>query len=459
MGRSPSRRASSTRERTPSFPYARERCPSTVRAERKSAAATSLLERPSATSATTRCSTGRQPAGTRCPPTDACELGLRPLAPETGADCLERRTGALERLPGGTALLCSPSGRAEREQRARFLEWPRATPVQVQRLLQRGNCPRQVAGPGREEAAAAACHRLGGQAVQPVRVPLVPVEECTGLVGAIEPDQRFDRVADAPRRARLAHALPAHEPYERLQHLGRRERVAARELELAERRGREEPCRHTTRTFGEREGLRRRGASASLVAGVGPRPGSDAEKVRNQGLLPRLARVLELAFGQLDRLVEPSANTLDLTEHHPEVGNPALVADHESSLGQGVEAGCRTVEIVVPELDHGHREARLAHDPLLLVLTLQCERLRGVRARRRPPENRLADCPRGERRAEQITSSDRPGEHSRLRCMLDALGELVAKPERRCGDTLVRPQSCLVARCLLDGGEMKTGQR
>ncbi len=51
-------RVSSTRERTPSFPYTRERCPSTVLVLRNRAAATSRFVRPAATSSATRRSTG-----------------------------------------------------------------------------------------------------------------------------------------------------------------------------------------------------------------------------------------------------------------------------------------------------------------------------------------------------------------------------------------------------------------
>src|ERR687891_1730050 len=64
-----SSRASSVRERTPSLPKTRERCPSTVRSERKSAAATSLFVLPSATRAAIRASAGVSAPG----------AGARPL--------------------------------------------------------------------------------------------------------------------------------------------------------------------------------------------------------------------------------------------------------------------------------------------------------------------------------------------------------------------------------------------
>ena len=98
------------------------RCPSTVRSERKSAAATSLFVLPSATSAATRSSAGVSAPGVAARPLIRLSSRACALRPERGADPLEDRERLLERrarlAPPLHPALCSP----EREERAAAVE-------------------------------------------------------------------------------------------------------------------------------------------------------------------------------------------------------------------------------------------------------------------------------------------------------------------------------------------------
>ncbi len=160
-------RASSVRERTPSFAYTLVSVDSTVRTVTTSSAATSLLVRPSRYELGDAAFGRGQLSPTRRarPPIRASSVRVR-FDPDGCAELLEDRERLPERLPGCAPLPCSPLRRAEREQRPRALERHGSSLVLAQRLLEGDNGAVEVGLLGCDQAATASGGRPGGRSIE-----------------------------------------------------------------------------------------------------------------------------------------------------------------------------------------------------------------------------------------------------------------------------------------------------
>ena len=171
------------------------RCPSTVRSDRKRAAATSRFVLPSATSAATRSSAGVSAPRRRRAAADPLQLRTRTFRPEGGADALEDRqrlAQASRALPG--AASCGAVQRPTRAASDRDrVGAPPAGGGRVPHRRARSLVDPPVRGVEQSPAAGAVGER--GRALEPSRIPLVPVEE-------LARPPRDDRARSGPPRNR-----------------------------------------------------------------------------------------------------------------------------------------------------------------------------------------------------------------------------------------------------------------
>ena len=279
----------------------RDRCPSTVRSERKSAAATSRFVFPSATRAATRSSAGVSAPGVAARPLIRRSSSRARSGPELRRRCARTRESLLQRrtrlpppLHSAAALhrarAACDRGRAGARPARAIRAPPRTLTVQSSSFPSwAARSPRQ-----RDTVGERRC------ALEPARVALVPVEHLDGLVLSPELDQRLDR--DRRRTgSRRARRWPPD---------GRKRRSA---------RAAQEPRPGAPSTSSEvAEGLRGDelrprppvvGTSSSMPAGGGSclaRPAQlrldealEGEVVREDGVLSRL-------FGRLLPLERPS---------------------------------------------------------------------------------------------------------------------------------------------------------
>ena len=306
--RSASCRASSVRERTPSLPKTRERWPSTVRSERKSAAATSLFVLPSATRAAIRDSAGVKRSRRGSAAADAAQLGARPLGPERGAEPFERRERLLERLARLATALRTPLRRAERDEGSRVLEGRVVRRRERGRSLELGYRATDVVARAGEQAAATAG---GGEASPPARRSAAAwYPSSAPLASSRRPASRSASIPSGEKRQRagLLDRLASVVVAERLEPLERAGGVAAREREVAERPGREDPGRDPARRAGQLERERSGARDVVLPAEVGLGDRANRDQVGEERALARLFRDRASQLRLMERALEPPSS-------------------------------------------------------------------------------------------------------------------------------------------------------
>ena len=225
------------RWRIPSFPKMRPRCPSTVRSERKSAAATSLFVLPSATSAATRSSAGVSAPG----------AAARPLMRFSSARARSAQSAAP--IPSKTASASSSVARASRRRFSRRCVAPSASSVRPRSSGSSTSACRSSAVANAASAASsspACAARSPRQRAQlasaetrsePAGVPFVPVQELASHRGDVRarrvPRRGRRRIGSLrARRSLLAGRMQSATPGAR-----RRRRPLEREGEESESRG------------------------------------------------------------------------------------------------------------------------------------------------------------------------------------------------------------------------------
>ena len=233
----------------------RARCPSTVRSERKSAAATSRFVLPSATSAATRSSAGVSAPG----------VAARPLMRFSSARARSAQSAAPMRSKASSAS--SSVARASRRRFARRCAAPRASDDRACSKTSRrrraastersssSSAPSRSPLAATSHAASAAGRRRSRARGRVARRSLhVAVEERCARPRAPRSEQRLDQVGQERQRARLAGSPRAGG--------GRREAAAwstaaagspRTEREVAERPGREDPGGDAARLPRERQ--------------------------------------------------------------------------------------------------------------------------------------------------------------------------------------------------------------
>src|SRR5918995_464965 len=136
----------------------------------------------------------RERAGRRGAPADPLELRPRPFRPERRADPVEDGQRLLEGGARFTPVLQATLRRTEREERAPAVERQLDPRVQVERILESAQRRLQLSGLSVEQPSTAQAVGERRDALEPLRVSLVPVEELDRLVSTTELDESLDVV-------------------------------------------------------------------------------------------------------------------------------------------------------------------------------------------------------------------------------------------------------------------------
>src|SRR4249919_1447914 len=146
---------------------------------------------------------GREGTRRRGPPADARKLTPSALGPEGSADSLEHCKRLLERLPSLTPPLRASLCGAEGEKGAATVERDFHLRMPVERVLVGGKRGVELTPGGGQQTATARARCERRDALEPLRVALVPVEQLDGVLPASQLDQSLDVVDDEPGRPRL----------------------------------------------------------------------------------------------------------------------------------------------------------------------------------------------------------------------------------------------------------------
>ena len=306
------------RFRMPSFPKMCARCPSTVRSERKSAAATSLFVLPSATSAATRSSAGVSAPG----------VAARPLMRLSSERARSAQSAAP--IPSKIASASWSVSRASRRRFTRRCVAPSASRVRPRSSgsstfachSSASSTPRaQPPGrrPGRRAALGSARSSRAPRRARAAGVPLVPVEQLDGLVPPPELDQRLDRSVTKRDRSGLEDRLPPARRRRPAQARFRSAGVTERELEVAERGGCRQSRRSGCRVELESELCCR--VARRVVPGA-PRQGSGAPGCARQRAAAPTARQPETLDARPRVPARGSEKPRDLAESTRSQGRP-----------------------------------------------------------------------------------------------------------------------------------------
>ena len=364
----------------------RPRCPSTVRSERKSAAATSLFVLPSATSAATRSSAGVSAPG------DAA----RPLMRFSSARARSAQSAAP--IPSKTASASSSVTRASRRRFSRRCVAPSASSVRPRSsgsstcacrssaVCERGQRGIELARLRGEESPAARAVGERRDALEPAGVPFVPVQELARFEESSELDERLDVVDDEPGRPGLDDPFLPDDRGLRRQVLDDFARPLEREGEESQSRGCDED--HETVRAGL-DDVRR-----SLSGGFRPTALCLSETLeracaqREQAQIRLLSGLMSLASAREARL-DVAEQQLELAEEEEEPGPRALVTQLVGDAQEIRESRARFVVRVDPGPILSEREERLVQNANAGCRCLEAERLLCRRRRRCPSEQRL----------------------------------------------------------------------
>ena len=416
----------------------RDRCPSTVRSERNSAAATSRLVLPSATR---RCNAlfGRsERARRRRPPADSLELGACPRRPERCTDPLEDRQRVLEGRACLPPPLGSPLRSTQGEKRAGPVE--RKVDLRMPRdcFLVRRDGGVGVARLCSEQPSAARAVGERRHALEPLCVSLVPVEELDRLVSTTEVDQGLDVVDHETERARLSEELAPCELDDRAELVVRSTRIFEREGQVTEPRARHElrGAAGSRRNELQRP-IRRRSRRVRLSELCRDEP-FDREVVRERHQLARLPRELLALECKATSGPELSDEGLDHRGEQEHVRSGALVAEVQTPLQSVTIRLPGTFHRVrPPPVDRPHPE-RLSENASIARGVLDGKRASECVRRAGPPEKRLgkelrAQCFRSQSFVAQVDSELR-----RQLGMVDGVLELLAPAEQARRNSFVR---------------------
>ena len=195
----------------PSLPNTCVRCPSTVRSETKSAAATSRFVLPSATSAATRSSAGVSAPG----------VAARPLMRASSARARSAQSAApiRSKVASASSSVARASRRRlmrrcaapEREERTSPIEREVDLRVPSESLLVRSERTHRGPRTRGEQPAAASAVGERGDALEPRAFPSYQSRSCSASVSPVELDQRLDVVDDESDGPWLDDRLAAHE--------------------------------------------------------------------------------------------------------------------------------------------------------------------------------------------------------------------------------------------------------
>ena len=347
-------------------------------------------------------------------------------------------SASLERCSRLLPSLRASLSRAEREKRTAAVERKLDLLVQAQGVLERSERLENAPLDSGEQPAAACAVGERRDPLQAACVSFVPVEELARLIDAPEREQRLDVVGDEPHRRRLAEQLATCVLHRGSEPSDRVLACTQREVEVPERRAREQLGRPPCGLLDLRQGLGADRTRAVLISALGLDQGLEREAVDEHRPLPRLLRQHLSLDRSFERAPVLADQALAPAEEDEEVWQRAFVAQVPAPLDQRNARLAGGVELVRPPPEDGQREEWLPDHTTLGGRLLEIERATRGFDGRRAPEDALGKCLRPEGLCRELAIAQVEGQPAGQVGVVDGLVQPLPKTEEARCDAFVR---------------------